>query len=224
MDKQAGRGRLVAALISLAAIVAITIPAAAAAKDRNGNGIPDRWEKAYGLSLKKDQSKLDHDGDGLRNRGEWLAGLSPRHRDTDGDGISDRLERAGTISAWDPETLALEISLFAGGTASGTVSPSTKVKCPPAGAFRADVYRLPVTEPQGRNRGVGPRWPKPPRQRHGANCSLSDLAVGVRVDQADLRYSSTGDAVFTRLKIAYPAPAPEPVPQPDPIPEPVPAQ
>ena len=206
------------------ALIAITTPATAAAKDRNRDRIPDRWERAYGLSLKKDQRKLDQDRDGLRNRGEWLAGLSPRDRDTDDDGISDLREKAGVISAWDPGTLDLEIALFAGGTLTGTVSEYTKVKCPPA-TDPGDEGELP--EPTVRHFGgptpgrgpLGPRphWPKPPKPNHGANCSLDDLAVGVEVDQADVRYSAAG-AVFVRLKIDVPAPAPEPEPEPEPEP------
>ena len=218
------KGRLWIVLASLVALVAISAPATAAAKDRNRDRIPDRWERSYGLSLKVDQRKFDQDGDGLRNRGEWLAGLSPRNPDTDGDGVSDLREKAGVIAAWDPEAMTLEITLFAGGTLTGSVSEYTKVKCPPAADpdDPTDEGETPAPtvmhfgERGGRGQ-VGPRpnWPKPPRHDHGANCSLEDLAVGVEVDQVDVRYSAQG-TVFTRLKIDVPAPTPEPEPEPEP--------
>ena len=224
-----GKGRLWIILASLVALVAISAPATAAARDRNRDRIPDRWERSYGLSLKVDQRKLDQDGDGLRNRGEWLAGLSPRDRDTDDDGVSDLREKAGVIAAWDPEAMTLEITLFAGGTLTGTVSEYTKVKCPPA-ADPSDP-EAPTDEgeapeptvmhfggPRGGRGPHGPRpdWPRPPRPDHGANCSLDDLAVGVEVEQVDVRYSAEG-TVFTRLKIDVPAPAPDPQPEPEPV-------
>lgn len=213
------KGRLWIVLASLVALVAISAPATAAAKDRNKDRIPDRWELAYGLSLKKDQRKLDQDSDGLKNRGEWLAGLSPRDRDTDDDGVSDLREKAGVIAAWNPEAKTLEITLFAGGTLTGTVSEYTMVKCPPAADPEAPSGEDETPEPTvmhfgGEGRGPhGPRpdWPKPPRRDHGANCSLDDLAVGVEVEQVDVRYSAEG-TVFTRLKIDVPAPAPDPEP------------
>ncbi|MEA2412331.1 MAG: hypothetical protein QOC77_2892 [Thermoleophilaceae bacterium] len=81
------RKTLVAGALALAATVA---PAAAAsAKDTNHDRIPDRWERAYHLSLKVDQSKRDQDHDGLKNRAEWLDHTSPRAADTDRDGLPD---------------------------------------------------------------------------------------------------------------------------------------
>lgn len=231
------KGRLWIILASLVALVAISAPATAAAKDRNRDRIPDRWERSFGLSLKVDQRKLDQDSDGLRNRGEWMAGMSPRDRDTDDDGVTDLREKAGVISAWDPEAMTLEITLYAGGTISGTVSEYTMVKCPPAEEPEAPVDEGETPEPQtlhfggrpgfgaggpmgerpGRfDRGPHRHWPRPPKKDCGANCSLEDLAVGVEVLQADVRYTSEG-AVFARLKIDVPAPAPDPEPDPDPV-------
>src|SRR5436190_19772010 len=65
---------VVAALaLSLAAMAAISV-----AKDRNGDKIPDRWEKRHHLSLKVDQARRDQDSDALRNRGEYEAGMDPQ--------------------------------------------------------------------------------------------------------------------------------------------------
>jgi multidrug efflux pump subunit AcrB len=76
-----------AALAALAFALFMIIAGPAAAKDRNGDRIPDRWEKRHHLSLKVNQAKRDQDGDGLDNRGEWKAKLDPRDDDTDDDGI-----------------------------------------------------------------------------------------------------------------------------------------
>jgi hypothetical protein len=85
------RKTLVAGALALAATVA---PATASAQDRNHDRIPDRWERAYHLSLRVDQSKRDQDHDGLRNRAEWLDHTSPRASDTNGNGVGDAHEDA----------------------------------------------------------------------------------------------------------------------------------
>jgi hypothetical protein len=58
-------------------------------RDRNRDGIPDRWEKRYKLSLKKNQSNRDQDRDGVRNKCEWQAGTNPRKKDSNRDGVRD---------------------------------------------------------------------------------------------------------------------------------------
>jgi hypothetical protein len=86
------RKTLVAFALAGAATVA---PAAtASAKDINHDRIPDRWERAYHLSLKVDQSKRDQDHDGLKNRFEFLDHTSPRSADSDHDGVTDAHEDA----------------------------------------------------------------------------------------------------------------------------------
>jgi acid phosphatase type 7 len=46
--------------------------------DVDGNGLPDDWEEAYGLNLHgRVDPDQDADGDGLSNRGEFLAGTDP---------------------------------------------------------------------------------------------------------------------------------------------------
>jgi hypothetical protein len=83
-------------LVALALAGAATVvPAAtASAKDINHDRIPDRWERAYHLSLKVDQSKRDQDHDGLKNRAEFLDHTSPRSGDSDHDGVTDGHEDA----------------------------------------------------------------------------------------------------------------------------------
>ena len=65
--------------------------------DPDGDGIPEGYERAYGLDLTRDDGGEDADGDGLDNRAEFALGTSPRAADTDGDGLTDFTEyRAGT--------------------------------------------------------------------------------------------------------------------------------
>ena len=83
--------------LSLAALLLVLLSPAAAqgkAADRNRNDVPDRWEKAHGLSVKKDEAGRDRDRDGLANRSEWAGGTDPRRRDSDGDRRPDGREDA----------------------------------------------------------------------------------------------------------------------------------
>ncbi|MCP4343941.1 MAG: DUF11 domain-containing protein [Desulfobacterales bacterium] len=58
--------------------------------DSDKNGIPDWWEKRYGLdSGNTGDASDDTDGDGLTNREEFFGGTDPQNPDTDGDGAGD---------------------------------------------------------------------------------------------------------------------------------------
>jgi hypothetical protein len=85
-------------MVAIALVVGASGPAPdRAARDRDHDGLPDRWERRYDLSTSKKSAKGDPDRDGLRNRREYRLRTNPRKRDTDGDGHRDRAElRAGT--------------------------------------------------------------------------------------------------------------------------------
>jgi hypothetical protein len=141
-------------LITAAAVLALlALPGAALARshDRNHDGIPDKWEKHFHLSLKKNDAKGDPDHDGLRNKGEFKAGTNPRDadtdndglrdgqeirtandptdRDTDNNGVEDAEENGGTIASFDSSTGMLVINLAGGGTVSGQVTSATRIEC-----------------------------------------------------------------------------------------------
>lgn len=114
---------------ALAFALLLTLAGPAAARDRNRDGIPDRWEKRHQLSLKVDQARRDQDHDGLRNRGEFRARMDPRDADTDNDGVADGREHAGTIVRFDRKTGVLTIDLFAGSSIRGRVNRDTEIEC-----------------------------------------------------------------------------------------------
>src|SRR3954447_11094713 len=87
--------------LALGAIALLAMPGLAAAKDRNHDRLPDKWEKRHHLSLKVNQTRMDQDRDHLGNRAEFLAGDDPRDHDSDDDGVMDGSEQAGTIASFD---------------------------------------------------------------------------------------------------------------------------
>jgi hypothetical protein len=116
--------------LALGALVAfLAMPGLAAARDRNHDHIPDRWEKKHHLSLKVNQAHRDPDHDHLNNRQEFLAGDNPHKADTNGDGVPDGEENAGTIASFNEETGKLTINLFGGETLAGFVNEETEINC-----------------------------------------------------------------------------------------------
>src|SRR3954468_9651027 len=116
-----------ALVIAALGVAALMLPSVAAAKDRNHDRIPDRWEKRHGLSLRGNQAHRNQDRDGLNNKHEFRAGDDPRDPDSDNDGVEDGDEGAGTIASFDGTRLV--INLFDGSNVSGNVTDQTEIEC-----------------------------------------------------------------------------------------------
>jgi hypothetical protein len=84
--------RLAIGTAALALLAALAAPAAAFARDRDHDGLPDRWEKRHHLSLHHKSAARDPDRDKVDNRNEFVEGTDPRDRDTDNDGVRDGRE------------------------------------------------------------------------------------------------------------------------------------
>ncbi len=127
---------------------------AARAADRNRDGLPDKWEKRYKLSLKVNQALRDQDADGVVNRSEYTAGTNPRKADSDNDGVDDGSEDLGRVLSFDATTSVLKITDASGDTLSATVDEGTEIECV------TDAVTGPIVGPPSASsarRGEGPR-------------------------------------------------------------------
>jgi hypothetical protein len=79
--------RLTIVATVIAALLAL--PSVAAAKDRDHDKLPDRWEKQNGLSTTKNSARGDLDKDGLTNLQEFRCHTKPRVADSNHNGVSD---------------------------------------------------------------------------------------------------------------------------------------
>jgi hypothetical protein len=93
-----------AAALGLLALLALPGFAAAKARDRNHDGIPDRWEKRHHLSLRVNQAHRNQDHEGLNNREEFENGTNPRDADTDNDSLTDAEDVEAGDSPTDADT------------------------------------------------------------------------------------------------------------------------
>ena len=129
-------------------------------RDANRDGIPDRWERRYRLSLRAKQARRDPDHDGLKNLTEYRGNTNPRRADTDRDGLRDGLEGPTANDPTDPDTDGdgikdgdehagrilsfqggvLTLKLARGGIVSGTVTAETDIAC---GDDAASLRQLP---------------------------------------------------------------------------------
>jgi hypothetical protein len=141
---------------AMVALVALSLPAAASARDRDRDHMPDRWEKKYGLNTHKNDARRDRDHDGLRNLAEYQANTNPSIDDSDGDGTEDGDEQAGTVKSFDPVTKTLTITLFGGGELTGLVTDATEIECDDDGTA-ANPTTPTGTTPAGRDDKVALR-------------------------------------------------------------------
>jgi hypothetical protein len=175
----------------------------AVAKDRNHDHIPDRWEKRHRLSLNVNQARRDQDGDHLRNLAEFRAGDNPRNADSDGDGIPDGEENAGTIASFDSTTGMLVIDLFGTETVSGLVTEETEIKCEGSNEARTSSEEEPGDDNGDQGQGSGDdnggeedvgddnSGPGGDDNSEEGNCTTADLVSGAVVHEADLQVANS---------------------------------
>jgi hypothetical protein len=222
-NRRARLGSLLA--MALGALALLAMPGLAAAKDSNHDRIPDRWEHRHHLSLNVNQAGRDQDGDHLRNRGEFEAGDNPRNDDSDGDGVMDGNENAGTIASFDAVSGKLVIDLFDTDTISGLVTSQTRIKCEAEGEHHhgTDAPRSSGESEPGDDHGghgeeagddngggqepgddnSGPGSANSGRDDHGNDgvaCTSADLKVGATVREAELEVEH-GSASFDEVEL-----------------------
>lgn len=180
--------------------VLMLLPASAMAKDRNRDGIPDRWERAHHLSLRVNQARRDQDGDGLRNLAEFKHGTDPRDADSDDDGVGDGDEvrhgfdpgrdddgdNGGTVKSFDAATGLLTITQASGDDVSATVDAATKIECesadddtPAARSSRRGGGGGGADDPADHDAGDD-------RGGDGSACGTAALVPGAVVKEAEL--------------------------------------
>lgn len=182
----------VLAALALGAAAFLALAGAASAKDRNHDRIPDRWEARHHLSLEVNQARRDQDRDHLRNRAEFLAGDNPREEDSDGDGVMDGAENAGTIASFDATSGRLVIDLFGKETIAGTVTPQTEIKCENEHGAGHEA---------GGGGGEGHGAEDDNGNGGEANCTAADLKAGAVVQEAELELEH-GQATFEEVELA----------------------
>jgi hypothetical protein len=206
--------RTVRTLLLLAATsaAALLFPGAGMARshgDRNGDRIPDRWERAHHLSLKVNQAKRDQDHDGLRNRAEFMAGDDPRDADTDDDGTKDGKERAGQVVSFTGGVLI--VRLFNGDDVKGTVDDNTEIECEDAEATTTAARAADDGPGRGEDEGDDDHGD----DDHGdhdegdddeneeegqAGCDATKLTPGAVVGEAELKATAAG-LVFREIEL-----------------------
>jgi len=207
---------------ALGAVAMLALPAVAAAKDRNHDRIPDRWEKRQQPLSQGEPGGRDQDRDKLRNRAEFMAGDNPLNADSDGDGIPDGEENAGTIQSFDPSTGKLTIALFGGETLSGMVTEGTEIECDNEGSASASDSSDSGEEEAGDDKGSDGEEPGDDDSGNeagddngdnsgpgegdedngpGANCTAVDLTEGATVKEAEVKLEN-GAATFEKVELA----------------------
>jgi hypothetical protein len=192
-------------LAALGALALLALPSVAAARDRNNDRIPDRWEKRHHLSLEVKQTTRDQDRDHLGNRAEFLSGNDPRDRDSDGDGVMDDDENAGRIASFDPASRRLVIDLFGGDSVSGIVNGDTRIRCEGDEDHHSEASASHDGEDNsGPSDNSGPgsdkSGPNDQVDDDHANCTTAELVEGAVVGEAELELAN-GVATFEEVEL-----------------------
>lgn len=212
-------------LVAAFALALLTVPATADAKrrDRDHDGLPDKWEKKHHLSVHRANAKADPDHDGLNNKQELNHWTDPRNADTDNDGLEDGNEVevgdnpndpdtnndgvedgdeiAGTVQSFDSSTGVLTILESDGTTTvSGTVTDATRIRCD--NRDENDGMQAASHDGEGDNSGPGGGDGDNSGPGNGdENCSTADLTPGAVVHEAELESDGNGGFVFRKVDL-----------------------
>lgn len=202
-------------ILGALAVLVLAMPATAAAKhkDRNHDGISDRWEKVHKLSLHVNQARRDQDHDGLRNRAEFRAHMDPRDADSDNDGTTDGQEHAGNVSSFDGTTLVIDV--FGSTPVTGKVTPDTEIECDPGddNGDGGEVHAKLRNEggdnesgdqgerhDQGGDQGDDNNDQGDDHERDDESCPADALKEGAVVQEAELKLTADG-LVFEKIEL-----------------------
>jgi hypothetical protein len=79
-------------LVVAVAMALLAVPAASQARDRDHDGLPDKWEKKFHLSTQKSSANADSDRDSVDNGNEYRERTNPRRKDSNRNGRPDGRE------------------------------------------------------------------------------------------------------------------------------------
>jgi hypothetical protein len=79
-------------LVVAVAMALLAVPAASQARDRDHDGLPDKWEKKFHLSTHKNSANADPDRDRVDNANEFRERTNPRRKDSNRNGRPDGRE------------------------------------------------------------------------------------------------------------------------------------
>ena len=79
-------------LVVAVTMALLAVPAASQARDRDHDGLADRWEKKFHLSTHKNSANADADRDRVDNANEFRERTNPRRKDSNRNGRPDGRE------------------------------------------------------------------------------------------------------------------------------------
>ncbi|MBI4149497.1 hypothetical protein HY491_03540 [Candidatus Woesearchaeota archaeon] len=172
--------------------------------DLDKDGMPDDWERNFGLDTSRNDAREDPDDDGLVNIDEYRLGTDPTKPDTDGDGYTDLEERDAGTDPKDPDShprstvwiVVLVIIAIAGGlTAAGYVGYKEYLK----------MQKKPVSRAAAPPRAVLPaRKPMPVQRRQVPERSrIFDMFAQrgpAKAQEKPKQEEKEGEDIFSRLE------------------------
>ena len=125
----------------------------------------------------------------------------PRNEDTDGDGVPDADENAGTVTSYADGVLT--ITLFDGGELAGAVDEDTRITCGSADdAAAKPSAHDPDDDEDDRGGDQGDRGGHDHRDCDDEECDDTALVAGAAVEEATLKITSTG-RVWADVDLRY---------------------